>query len=181
MTSESTWVAQANFKVPTSNDSYRDTLINVRADTVEELVHHLDELATVVDRITKTGAALNAAAIVSYGLGGTTVTQDSGPTQGNSPAPSNNAGQASGAAAGSPGGTQMLTDKWGGTYTLGRDDAPIVPSGPSAGQKAVHKAWVAASGKAMARWLDPRAKAVPGNFQKGFKDDTGLWDGDWAK
>lgn len=67
---------QVNFKVPTvPNDNYRDALINVRANSVDELNGYLAKLAAAAAEVVNTGKVLSAAAAVAYGLGGSVVPQ----------------------------------------------------------------------------------------------------------
>jgi hypothetical protein len=74
------------------------------------------------------------------------------------------------------GGPRTEQDKWGNDYTFNRPDAPTGYYGT-----AVHKRWKASSGKWLERWVDPRGKGVPGNYEAGVRSDPDdLWDGDWV-
>jgi hypothetical protein len=170
---------QVNFKVPTSNDNYRDSLVNVRANDAEELSHTLGELTSVAADIVGAGAALNAAAITAYGLGARAIATESGPTQqaaSTSPAQSTSANQ--GQAVESGAGQQNLgPDRFGRTFVIGHPDAPTVNFGKSAGQKAVKMTAQSKpefGGGTYSQWIDPADKAVPGNWEKGNRD-KGEW------
>jgi hypothetical protein len=168
---------QVNFKVPTSNDNYRDSLVNVRANSAEELDSILDDIQNVVEKVVGTGAALNAAAVVAYGLGG----QQVGPTEttSSSPAQSESAPQGQAAAQGDV--QNLGPDNFGRTFVVNHPDAPLVPLGKSQGQRAVRMTASKQNGQGTySKWIDPASKEVPGNYQKGIRD-KGDWPGEFVK
>jgi hypothetical protein len=169
---------QVNFKVPTSNDNYRDSLVNVRANDAEELGSTLDDLIAVAASVVQAGAALNAAALVAYGLGAVQV----GPTQTETSSSSASQGSASQGQAAAQGDVQNLgPDNFGRTFVVNHPDAPLVPEGKSQGQRAVRMTASKQNGQGTySKWIDPASKEVPGNYQKGIRD-KGDWPGEFVK
>lgn len=71
-------------------------------------------------------------------------------------------------AAASPSGEPELVgpDRFGRYFEFGHPQAPQTAHGPAVLMHATGQ-----SGKPYSRWLDPRAKAVPGNYEKGLRSD----------
>lgn len=165
--------------------NHADPWIVVRADTTQQLVERLNEVVNAgVDgavvaaqqafTATYGGAPANPVQTVQQGLGGQVVQAQPTPTQASyTPAPQVSAPPAQVAPAG---GAHSETDRFQNTWTFNHPKAPQTPHGP-----AVHRSWTTQAGKASNRWVDPRAKAVAGNYAKGVREDPAdLWPGDWA-
>jgi hypothetical protein len=153
----------------------------VRADTPEQLTTRLDALgqAAILAKVAEVAVELHGVYNAASGLGAQAVQVEvpqhvqpvaqAGPT-----APAYQAPAAPAQAA--PGGMRTEQDRYGGTYELGRPDAPTTQYGP-----AVKRIWTAQSGKVMKRWIDPRDPKIPSVYQtNGKTPPPDLWEGSWA-
>lgn len=168
---------QVSFKVPVSNDNYRDSMVNVRADSAEELGELLDAVVLNASTIEDARQAVVGAVTITRGLPGAAVSATGGPETG---------AAEPGAEAG--GATRIEgPDRFGRTFVWGDPEAPDVPSGPSQGQKAVKMQATSGPqsrtpGQPYEKWIDPGSKDVPSNFARGIKaNPPGLWAGEYVK
>lgn len=158
MANDGDWRVQVNVKLDDG------TLVNVRADSPDELWYLVENVAENGSKVANLASHLNGVGVVQKSLGGETVQHNATPPW--------DTGQPSSAGGG---GVVREQNKWGGEYELNRPDAKMTPWGP-----AVLKAGKSQAGKHYKRWIDPRSKEIPSNYAKGIRDDPqDKWDGEF--
>jgi hypothetical protein len=135
----------------------RGSLVTVRGDDADHFV--LNTRAAVIAEI---GAEVQMLEDTILG-GGTATPVTAAPAAQASAAPTM-------VAAAAPQALEIVTGKYGDTYTYGHPDAPTLPDGRGA---YILREWVAKSGKKMRAWVDPIKGPKPAS--RGAEEAPLVW------
>lgn len=139
------------------------SMLNLRADSSDELALAIEEAQALAPQIVALTGSLQAAGAVAS----IAAPNQAPAVEANPPQVQNWQGPQA-----STGGAEVIVDRYGGKWTYGLADAPLLPDGRG---HYVRHDWTSQSQKAMSAWKDPAVRGAPKQFPAGAAEAPIKW------